>query len=240
MKRFLVALQFLTILPVKVSSVRSKDFGRSLRYFPLVGLLIGLTLCLIANLTSFLPDIVSAAFIVALSIVLTGGIHLDGLADTCDGFYGSRSKERTLEIMRDSRIGVMGVTGVVIILLFKFTFIASMPSVILTRSLILMAVFGRWSQVFGCYISSYARKEGKAKDFIKYATVRDFLYASIFTVAVFLFVAGLKGIVLLVIPTLITLLFIYYAKKKIGGMTGDTIGALNEIAETAMLFVCIF
>lgn len=240
MKRFLIALQFLTILPIKIASVKNRDFGKSLLYFPIVGAFIGLVLCMVAILSGFLPDIVRAAIIIITSVIITGGFHLDGFADTCDGLYGSKPKEVILDIMRDSQIGVMGVIGILSLLLLKFTLIASMPQGILLKSLILMSVFGRCSQVFACYTSNYARKEGKAKYFIEYADRREFLVASLFTLVIFLLLIRLNAIVVLILSSLPVFIFVNYAKKRIGGMTGDTIGATNEIAEAAMLFVCLF
>ncbi|NQU95015.1 MAG: adenosylcobinamide-GDP ribazoletransferase [Candidatus Omnitrophica bacterium] len=241
MRHFLIALQFLTILPIKIKSeMKKEDFGRSLVYFPVIGMLIGLALCMVASLFGFLPNLVTAALIIISSVAITGGIHLDGLADTCDGFYGHKPKEKILEIMRDSRIGVMGVAGVVSLLLLKFTLIVSMPKDVLLKSLLMMAVFGRWSQVLACFVSQYARQEGSGKNFVKYATIREFLIASAFTVGLSILLLGPKGILFLVLSSLSVFIFIWYAKKKIGGMTGDTIGAVNEIAESAMLICCIF
>jgi len=242
-KKFLIALQFLTILPIKIKSkIRKEDFGKSLLFFPVVGALIGLVLTLALFLLKFLPTLVIGAFILILSIVITGGIHLDGFADTCDGFYGNKPKEKILEIMRDSRIGVMGVIGIISILLLKFNLIVSIPQGILWKILIAMAVFGRWSQTAACYISNYVRPEGKAKCFIEYADKNEFFMGTFFTIALFLLLMGLKGVILLIFSLVPVLLFINYTKKKIGGMTGDTIGAASEIAETGVLLfaVCFY
>jgi len=236
MKRFLIALQFLTILPVKVKSKLEKnDFGASLLYFPLVGLLIGLILALSAfSLFSF-PTLLKAAIILIISIIITGAIHLDGFADACDGFYGNNPKERILEIMRDSRIGTMGVVGIVSILLLKFSLIAGFSEGLLWKILLLMAVFSRWTQVMACFGSSYARQEGKAKYFIEYAASKEFFIGFLFTLALFCVFLKLKGIILFSASLLPVFLFMQYMKKRIGGMTGDTIGGLSEFAEVTVL-----
>ena len=236
-KRFLIALQFLTILPVNIKSeIKKEDFGKSLLYFPIIGILIGLLLVITAFLFGSLPNLVKAVFILIISIIITGGIHLDGFADTCDGFYGTKSKKKMLEIMRDSRVGVMGVIGIVCLLLLKFVLIVNIPQNILWKSLIVMTVFGRWTQVLACYTSNYARRKGKAVHFIKYSTKKAFLIASCFTLASFLLLLQLKGVVLLIFSLIPIFLFMNYVKRKIGGMTGDTIGAINEIAEIVVLF----
>ncbi len=255
MKGILLALQFLTTLPVrnftktgtasiesqeiKEPEIKEEDFGKSLLYFPVIGLLIGLILAITAFLLGFLPNMIKAAFILIVLSLITGGIHLDGFADTCDGFYSSQfDKERILEIMRDSRIGVMGVIGLVTLLLLKFSLIANIPRQGLWRSLIMMATFARWSQVLACNTSKYARKEGKAKYFIGYNSKKELLGGGIFTIALFLLLTRLNGLLVFALSLLAVLLFIHYIKKRIGGMTGDTIGAVSEIAEVTVL--CFF
>ncbi len=240
MKKFLIALQFLTILPIKIKSqIMEKDLGASLIYFPVVGAFIGMFLVLILLAFDFLPHLVTAALVLIGSIIITGGIHLDGFADTCDGFYGTKSKGKILEIMRDSRTGVMGVIGIVTLLLLKFTLIASLPRDILYKILIMMATFARWSIPFACFTSNYARKEGKAKYFIEYNGKKEFLVGSAFTIALFFLLMKTKGMILLGLSLLPISLFINYVKRRIGGMTGDTIGATNEVAEVVLLFFAL-
>jgi len=239
-KHFLIALQFLTVLPIKIKSeIKEKDFGNSLLYFPVIGILIGLVLSGAVFALSVLPNLVAGVFILILSIVITGGIHLDGFADTCDGFYGSKPKEKILEIMRDSRVGTMGVVAVVCLLLLKVTLIVSIPREILWRVLIMMVVFARWCQVLACYVSKYARKEGKAKYFIEYAGRKEFWGGIMLTSGLFFLLMQIKGIILFFISMCPVLLFINCIKRKIGGMTGDTIGAVSEIAEVLILLFCL-
>jgi adenosylcobinamide-GDP ribazoletransferase len=240
MKKLLIALQFLTIFPVRVKSeIENKDFGASLLYFPLIGLLIGLLLAL-SNFLFSLPQPLKATLILLVSIVITGGIHLDGFADTCDGFYGNKPKEKILEIMRDSHIGVMGVIGITFLLLLKLSLIIALPDAILWKALIAMAVFARWSQALACSTSSYVRQEGKAKHFMEHARRRDVFIGGVFTLAAFLLLIQLKGLILFFLSLLLVSLFLSYMKKKIGGMTGDTIGAVNELSEVAILLLCMF
>lgn len=236
MKTFLLSLQFLTIFPVKIrTTIQERDFGKALLYFPLIGLLIGAVLSVAAAVLGFLPPLIKAAWVLILSIIISGGIHLDGLADTSDGFYGNKPKERILEIMRDSRIGVMGVLGIVSILLLKFVFMASFEQAFLWKALLMMAAFSRWSQALACSMSSYARREGKGRPFIEYARPRDAIIGGLCTFALFLFLAKLSGVLVFLSALAAVLLFIWYIKGRIGGMTGDTIGATSEIAEVLVL-----
>ncbi len=235
-KRLLAALQFLTVIPFKIKGkVDENDLGRSLVYFPIVGLLIGLFLAGIAYLSAPITPLVTSALILIAWVVVTGGIHLDGFADTCDGFYGNRPKEDILRIMRDSRVGTMGAVSVTLILLFKFAILSSIRSEDLWKVLIITVVFARWSQVFACSTSKYARDEGKAKYFIEYAKKTDMFIGALFILIVNWFLMGAKGVILFALLVATIFLFIQYVKRKIGGMTGDTIGATNEIAEAAAL-----
>jgi adenosylcobinamide-GDP ribazoletransferase len=141
--------------------------------------------------------------------------------------------------MRDSRIGVMGAIGVIILLLLKFTLIVSIPQDFLWKSLIMMVVFSRWSQGLSCLVSKYARNEGKAKFFIEYARIKDIVIGGLFTLAIFALMAKVKGVLIFALSILCALLFIRYVKRRIGGMTGDTIGALSEFSEVVILLLCL-
>jgi adenosylcobinamide-GDP ribazoletransferase len=236
MKYLLITFQFLTVLPLKICiEIKGEDYGKSLVYFPIVGMTIGATLSAISLCCGFLPVPVLAATVLIFSAFLTGALHLDGFADTCDGFYGSKPKEEILEIMRDPRIGVMGVAGITLLLLLKFSLIISIPRDALWRSLITMCCLARWTQATGCLLP-YARNEGKAGLFIKYARKKDIIIGGVFTIIVSCALFGLKGIIIFFSSLIPALLFIRYVKARIGGMTGDTIGAVSEITEVSALF----
>ncbi|MFH1507553.1 MAG: adenosylcobinamide-GDP ribazoletransferase [Candidatus Omnitrophota bacterium] len=236
MKRLLIAFQFLTALPFKIrSEIKEEDYARSLVYFPIVGMTIGVTLSAISLCCGFLPVLVLGAIVLIFSAFLTGALHLDGFADTCDGFYGLKSKEEILRIMRDSRVGVIGVVGVTLLLLLKFSLIIGIPRDILWRSLITMCCFARWTQAVGCLLP-YARDKGKAGLFIKYARKEYIIIGGVFTIIVSCALFGLKGIIIFFASLIPALIFICHAKSKIGGMTGDTIGAVSEITEVSTLF----
>ncbi|MBI5417137.1 adenosylcobinamide-GDP ribazoletransferase [Candidatus Poribacteria bacterium] len=238
MQSFFIALQFLTILPVEIKSeIRPEDFGKALIYFPIIGLLIGIFLALIFSLFNFFPGLVLSAMLLIVPIIITGGIHLDGLADTCDGLYGFKPKEKILEIMRDSHIGAMGAIGIAASLILKFSLLSAIKHEILWKLLILMPLFARWVQVLACYSSNYARNDGKAKYFMEYADKNKFIITTIFTFLIFLLLLKIKGIILFSISIIQILIFMNYIKMRIDGMTGDTIGAISEIAEIAILFL---
>jgi len=238
-RRFIIALQFLTILPVSVKSApEKKDFGASILYFPLAGLLIGVFLALVALFLSFLSPIVRSTLLILASTAITGGIHLDGFADTCDGFYAGAGKEKILEIMRDSRIGTIAVIWVAILLLLKFSILAALPDGLLIKALVLSALFSRWAQGFACAGGVYARREGKAKYFIEYCSAADVLIGGVFSLCLFILLAGVTGVVIFFSAAGAVSLLLFYINKKIGGTTGDTIGAVSEIAEVIIL-ICV-
>lgn len=236
MKYFLIALQFLTIFPVKIKEAQNTDFGKSLIFFPIVGLFIGVILALTNFMFNFLPPPVKAVLILSASIIVSGALHLDGFADTCDGLYGNKTKEEALAIMKDSGIGAMAAIGLILLLIAKFSILTAVVQQNLWKLLIAMPVFSRWMQVFACFFSTYARTEGKAKYFVESAGKKELLTAAFFTLAVLITLLKLKGVFLFIITMIPLLIFIKYVKKRINGMTGDTIGATAEIAEVLILF----
>lgn len=236
MRRFLLAVQFLTIIPVMIrGGVTQKDLGRSMGYFPLTGLLIAGLLCLIYYCTSVLCPQARAALLAALGVIVTGGVHLDGWADTCDGFYGQRSKEDRLMIMRDSSVGAMGAAGIVILLLLKYSFYLNADPDQILKLIIMMCVGSRWTQMFACISAPYARKEGKALAYIEYLSKRSVFVNAVLICVLFFFLAGIKGLVIFAVTLIYSLLFIRVSLAKIQGITGDVIGALSESVEVVVL-----
>lgn len=235
MKDLLIALQFLTVLPIRIkANIEDSEFGRALIFFPVAGLIMGILLSVLASIFSFLPSMVLVILVLAASTLISGAIHLDGFADTCDGLYGAKLKERALEIMRDSRIGAMGVIGLILLFLFKVSALANLPKENLGKILIAGMVFSRYAQVFACYFSRYARKEGKAKKFVEYAGRREFFYATLICIFLLIFLLRIKGLFLFNLCLPLTVLAVIWIKRRIGGMTGDTIGAVNEMAEASV------
>ena len=240
MKHFLIALQFLTIIPVNIKgTIKEEDYGKALLYFPLIGNLIGYLLALSLFIFNFLPDSVNAALILIISAGVTQGLHLDGFIDACDGLWGYHEKEKALEIMRDSRVGAMGTIGVTLLLLFKYSLLLHIPQKILWEIIILMPVFSRWVQVLVCFTSKPARNDSKAVNFILQASKREVLIGLLFTLGLFLALLRLKGFLLFTTALSPIFLLKAYLDNKIGGMTGDTIGALSEIAEVSILFLTL-
>ncbi|MGC2425047.1 MAG: adenosylcobinamide-GDP ribazoletransferase [Nitrospirota bacterium] len=235
----LSAIGFLTVIPVGQKKLSSERMAAVTALFPLAGLLIGGILVGFDFLvTGLLPRQVTDALIVTFLAVITGGLHLDGIADTADGLIGGRGdRERTLAIMKDSHTGAMGVIAIALLLLVKFMALDSIPSVLRPGALLLAPALSRWGQVLVSYGSRPARSENSlAGSFITYIKPTHFIIASMLAAGfgvVFGRVEGLVSVAAVAIACLLLKIFFNYS---IGGMTGDTIGASSEITE-ALVFV---
>jgi adenosylcobinamide-GDP ribazoletransferase len=210
-------------------------------FFPLVGLVIGLLLASGYYLFSLLfakPLVLWLT--IGLLALLTGGLHLDGLADTVDGLGSGGAREKILEVMRDSRIGAFGVIGLILLIGAKYLALDQLPSPSLPYSLILMAVTGRNAMVLVCYRSPYARSgKGLAKPFSENLGSREMVLSTASTLGITLLLMGIKGILVFSAVCLFSLGYRSFFLRKLGGVTGDILGAANELAEVLCLLLLI-
>ena len=242
MRDFLQALSFLTILPFGKSLLpEDRTLGRSMAFFPLVGLVIGLLSASGYYLFSFLfPKPFALWLTIGLLALLTGGLHLDGLADTVDGLGSGGAREKILEVMRDSRIGAFGVIGLILLMGAKYLALDQMSTRSIPYSLILMAVMGRNSMVLVCYRSRYARSQGGlAKPFTENLGLREMAISLISSLGIGLLLMGVKGIVVFFGLGLFSLGYRFFFNWKLGGVTGDILGAANEMSELLCLIILI-
>lgn len=247
MNDFLIGLQFLTrIRFVSQSEWTPESFGRSVKYFPAVGAVLGLILAGAALLSQnaavalgvTLPPHATAALFVALPILLTGGLHTDGFMDTMDGIFSGRSKEKMLEIMKDSRVGANGVTAFALLLLCKWSLLLDLPPAHTAAALFVMPVVSRMAMVMGITLFPYARPEGIGKAFAVYAGGRALLIAMPLGV-LFLLPCGMAAAASAAAVAIFTILFCRYVTKILGGLTGDVYGALTELSEVLSLLVFV-
>jgi len=238
MRDFLAAFQFLTIIPLPGRVTSSEcNMARSMAYYPFVGSGIGLVLVL-ARLcfALFLPHTVVAILLIIVLVLVTGALHLDGFSDTMDGLRSGKSRQEALRIMRDSRVGAFGVIGLGCLLILKFALLLEIPEGILHRTLILMTTIGRWSMVQVSYGSLYARPEGGlAKPFVEGVGKRELLISTIFVLVVAAGLLGLRGILIIGLNGLLNHFIRRYFHRRLGGITGDTLGATNEVSEVTSL-----
>ena len=235
----LSAIGFLTVIPVGRQKLTAERMAAVTVLFPLAGLLIGGFLVGFDFLVKgILPRQVTDALIIAFLAVITGGLHLDGIADTADGLIGGRGdKEKTLAIMKDSRTGAMGVIAIALLLLVKFMALDSIPSVLRPGALLLAPALSRWGQVLVAYGSRPARSENSlAGSFITHIKPAHFIVASILAVGFGVVFGGTTGLASVAAVAIACLLLKLLFNYSIGGETGDTIGSSSEITE-ALVFV---
>ena len=236
MKRFCAAMRFLTVLPVPGRwGTDEGDLAGAVVCFPLVGLFVGgLAAGAAALAVRALPTLPAAATMVLLLAGVSGGLHLDGLSDTADGFLSARPKERILEIMRDSHIGAMGVMAIVFVLLLKTASLASLSPGRLIRAVFLVPVAGRVALTVSMALLPYARPEGGlATIFYRRRPVAAAIVWSAIVIATGGLVLGWAGLSATAGALLVAVLFDLHCLRRIGGATGDTLGASAELAELA-------
>ena len=235
MARFVAAIRFLTIFPLPGQlGSDDKALAGATFFFPVVGLGLG---CIAAGLSwlfwTLFPPLVAAVMLIILLMAFSGGLHLDGLADTADGFLSSRPRPEILTIMRDSRIGAMGVIALFLVMLLKGAALACMDRGQAMRAALLIPVAGRCALVLFMALLPYARKEGGLATLFysrrsRLAGVWAFFF---FVLAAFLVMGG--NLLLPVFLFIFTLfVFALICKRVIGGATGDTLGAVCELSET--------
>ena len=264
MRAFFIGLQFLTrISIVEQKDWCEKDFADSVRYFPLIGLVLGIIYTAFAALLmSFLPQNgillphhVVAAILLILPILLTGGLHCDGFMDTMDGLFSGRSRERMLEIMKDSRVGANGVFAFVLLMIFDWSILLDLlQSAWLFPALFAMPIISRLMMVVAISAFPYARPVGMGKAF-KDGGTKSVLYGAFFYTLILVFFPGVAADFLGIIPLdaaglsswvlsmtavifaalLFTIFFASYATRHLGGLTGDVYGAITTLTETLVL-----
>ena len=241
MKRFLAAIQFLTIIPLPSSfAISERDLGRSSPFFPLVGLAIGAAATGLDYLLGLiLPAAATSVLTVTFLLAASGGLHMDGLADTADGFFSSRPREKILDIMRDSRTGPMGAMAIVLVLILKITVLASLPVTARWWILLLMPVVGRCGLLVSLSVLPYARAEGGlASIFVLHRSRFYVALALVFPVVVGGLTGCMTGLAAGFSAFVFSLLLAAYVYSKIGGFTGDTLGAACELTELIPPLVC--
>ena len=242
MSRFWAAVRFLTVLPVPRGWGEDVEaLARSTPFFPVVGLLIGaVSAACCWQLQRTLPDPVTAALLVVLLMAASKGLHMDGLSDTADAFFSSRPRERMLEIMRDSHIGAMGVLAIVSVFVLKVTALAVAPDAVRWRGLLLMPLAGRCALVMSMAVLPYARSEGGLGTvFFRKRPWIAALWALLVLLLVGWGLCGTRGLIVASASTAVALGLAWYCHRKVGGATGDTLGATCEIVECVPAIVMV-
>ena len=234
---FLMALRFLTVFPVPAQlEEKERSLAHAMVFFPAVGLLIGaLSLALFSLAESIFPPRVAVLFLLVVPVLLSGGLHIDGLADFCDGFFAGKDKADVLRIMKDPSVGVWGVLGITLLLLSKYELLLVLPY--RGKFLLLAMAASRWAQVALSFSLPYAGRSGGLGEIVaKKVTFRVLAGA---TVVPLILACWLRGTGLMVLGGLVIFLvgLAVFFKKKLGGVTGDLLGAASELTE---LFIFLF
>lgn len=263
MKGFLLLMSFMTRLYVPQIEYDEEKLGKAMKFFPVIGFIIGLllvaTTCLIKLITG--STMVAILFMIVAEVIITGGIHLDGLSDTFDGIFSYRSKQKMLEIMKDSRVGVNGVLALIIYFLLKFFLILEISNNIVDSKLLYVIltfpIIARLSSVISCASAPYARASGMGKAFVENVKFKEVIMTFILTailliasmfildrrVALLTLNTTVVGLVLFIALPLIIMFTSFLMSKlmlrKIGGITGDTLGAVLKVSEILYIFLFI-
>jgi adenosylcobinamide-GDP ribazoletransferase len=238
----LVALQFLTVIPVRVTGeVTPRIMGRAMAWFPTVGLMLGATLAVVdLGLRALLPPAVSAALLLALWVMVTGALHLDGLMDCCDGLLAAREPEKRLEIMRDTHVGAFAVAGAACLLLVKFAVLLEMPAGGRLAALVVVPVLSRAAMVYAARAYPYARPgPGLGRLFRDGLTWRAVVAAALTALVAAVLALGWPGLALVGLVWLMTVVIAWWVQRRIPGLTGDVYGAINELTELGGLLVLL-
>ncbi len=239
MRLYIITIQFLTIIPLPFSFEWKKDdLGRSTALFPLAGLTIGAMLAglnwlLYPHLSRPLADVL---LIVALTTV-TGALHMDGLADVCDGIAARGSRERFMEIMKDSRVGAVGAVAIALGLLLKWQALVAVPEAFKWQALLLFPLIARFCQVQTIVFGRNARQDGLGSTIVIGAGKMQLIIAFGLTLTTAWLLMGIHGSMLLAAAMLISGIIRRWFHAKIGGITGDVIGCINELVEISILIL---
>lgn len=244
-EQFIILIQFMTRIPIPLKiSYSEKKLGKSIKFFPLVGLIIGLILyfanfLIIVYLKNiFYNKTIIAIFLIILEILIVGIIHIDGLADTFDGLFSYAKKEKMLEIMKDSRIGT---NGTVILILYFITKTVLISEIITINSkyLIIFPIIARLSTPVNAGLSNYARKSGMSNAIISENGIFEAIFSLALSIILVFYIIDIEGIITIFIAFIFIIIFMLNVRKKIDGITGDTMGACLELTSILVLFLGI-
>jgi adenosylcobinamide-GDP ribazoletransferase len=232
---FFTALQFLTLFPCPArTEYADAEAGRAAIFFPVIGLILGSILVAVNFLLEpFASAGLLSVILVSLLAFMTRGLHLDGVGDTFDGLGAGGGRDRVLTVMDDSHIGVFGLVAIVLVLFFKIHALESMD-VDRWRALLVSTILGRWAMVLLAY-GSTAAKDGLGARLINHLQTKHFLIATLLTLLLVALIWRRNGIVMMAWVAIFTVASKKYFHRRLGGVTGDTCGAIGELSETSVL-----
>jgi adenosylcobinamide-GDP ribazoletransferase len=229
----LTAVMFFTRIPVRLQDFDEANLNKSTRFFPLVGILVGLVGAAVFWLSNkLLPIEIAVLLSIVATVLLTGAFHEDGLADAIDGLGGGWTKEQVLAIMVDSRIGSYGAIGLVLALLTKYQALSYQTATLIPASIIAGHAISRLCAVLVMATQSYVKTEGKSKPLATQLSLVELVMATFFGLLPLTFLA-VKYLLALLPVVIVWLWFSIKIKRRIGGYTGDCLGAMQQLTEIA-------
>lgn len=237
-EELLVAFQFLTRLPIARIPYQPNSLSRSAKFFPLVGLVVGLGASALHHvLTPHLNRALVALLILTFLVLITGGLHEDGLADTADAFGGGWNREQVLTILRDSRIGSFGALALVISVLARFVLLWILPVSRFTALVVAAHVLCRWTALpLGCFLLPAREREGQGARITQKISTASLISGTLLSLAIVLYLMRKEFWIPVLVAIVTTALSGLYYFRRIGGMTGDGFGATNQLTEIAIYF----
>ena len=235
-RRFCIAVQFLTRLPVpRVFNSSESELGKAAAFFPLVGVIVGAGAALVfVVLQRVVPVPAAVLCAIVFAALITSGFHEDGLADSFDGFGGGWTKDRVLEIMRDSRIGTYGTLALIFLVLGKLNFLSSLPQGQIWRWLIVAHTAARWTTLPLCAWLPYARVEGQGKLVAKQVGTPEIVLATSTLLLILLLLSWPAALAVFLVTCVVTLVSGLYFRARLQGITGDCLGAANQLTEVSL------
>jgi adenosylcobinamide-GDP ribazoletransferase len=236
------AFQFLTRVPLPRFRYDPEALSRSAKFFPLVGLAIGLASALVfLGLSSHIPAAIAALSAVLFTVIVTGGLHEDGLADTADAFGGGWRREQILEILKDSRIGSYGATAVAISILSRTLLIAALPHALAIQYLVAAHVLNRWTVLpLGSILPAAREDSGQGARLARQISIPSLVIGSLLAIAISAYMLRTSALTPILAVLGVTLLSGLYYQRRIGGVTGDCFGATTQLTEIAVYFVGVW
>jgi adenosylcobinamide-GDP ribazoletransferase len=240
-RRFLLAVQFLTRLRVPSSlAMTEEELGRAAAFFPAVGIIVGSGAAIVFVLTSRVaPFSVAVLLTLIFTAFITNAFHEDGLADTFDGLGGGWTRERALEIMHDSRVGTYGALALIFLILGKYTFLTALEPRSIWRCLIVAHTAGRWTVLPLCMWLPYARAEGQGKLVARQIGISALFIGSLTFLLTLPLLPWRVALGVLVATSIVTALSGFYFRRRLGGITGDCLGAVNQIVELVVYLTAL-
>jgi adenosylcobinamide-GDP ribazoletransferase len=238
----LTALAFLTRIPVRHATCTPEAIGRSASLFPLVGALVGAAEVLVLwTCRRAMPPTLTATVIVLTGILLTGALHLDGLADMADGFGGSRTRDDVLRIMRDHQIGTYGAIALIMTLILQISAIANLVERhVAVPFLVVAPAASRWAMVLLGRRLPYARPDGGlGRALTDHVRDREVWASTAIVLAITAMLARASGIISLAVTLAVTAAVGFVCVRRIGGITGDTLGANAVLCEVIIFVVAV-